>query len=83
MTDAEVEARHKETMKELGRLLDISLNPDGVPKFCFCLLITEFGDVPANKMSYISNATREDMLVVLKEFISRSEIVLKQDETVN
>ncbi len=86
-TDPDLEEQHKRTMAELGILLDTALNPDGAARFCFCLLITEFDvgteENPDARMSYISNATREDMLLALKEFIARTDGIAQEGDVIN
>jgi hypothetical protein len=56
-----------EAANNLARLIGLSL-PEG---WGFALLMFEFGD--GDRMNYISNATREDMLAALKEFIAHAE----------
>lgn len=53
-------------MNAIAEVLSEALEGQG-----FALLVFDFGD--KGRMNYISNARREDMIVAMKEFISRSE----------
>lgn len=55
-------------MNTLARVLGQLLKPYG-----FALLVFPFGDDPKDRMNYISNARREDMIVALKELLARFE----------
>jgi hypothetical protein len=69
-----IEPRYRELMNEIGELLDQALNPDGVKRNGFALLVFPFGQPEGeHRSNYISNADREDMLASMKEFIARAE----------
>ncbi len=53
-------------MNAIAEVLSEALEGQG-----FALLVFDFGD--KGRMNYISNARREDMIVAMKEFISRNE----------
>ena len=61
-------------MNAVAKALDHAFNPDlQNKKFGFALLVFPFGEAPSNRMNYICNAHRDDMIAALKEFISRNE----------
>lgn len=63
-------------MNDLARILDENLNPGlawGEKKTAFALFLFPFGAGDDHRSNYISNASREDMLATLKEFIARRE----------
>lgn len=64
-----------EMMNGLGRGIDDMLNHGlAAKKYGFALLMFEFGDAkPGDRMNYISNSAREDMIAAMKEFIARAE----------
>lgn len=72
----------REKANELGRFLDEYLNGPKLPllptggarKWGFALLVFKLGGpTDGDRMNYISNAERADMLVAMKEFIARAE----------
>jgi hypothetical protein len=58
----------RETMQNLGRFLDEAL-PQG---WGFFLMVFPFNDAPG-RMNYVSNSNREDVLKLMKEFITKTE----------
>ncbi len=60
-----------EQAKAIGHAIDGFLNPNGDEDFGFAVLIFKMGEV--DRMNYISNATRADMLAAMKEFIACNE----------
>lgn len=80
--DAPIQPELKATMNKLGRLLDVALNSDdsytqvGSPedkrRWGFCLMVFPFKDFDG-RANYLSNANRDDVLVLLKEQIRRFE----------
>ncbi len=60
-----------EQAKAIGHAIDGFLNPNGDEDFGFAVLIFKMGEV--DRMNYISNAVRADMLAAMKEFIARNE----------
>ena len=79
--DPQIRPEHRAVMNELARFLDDTINPGhelpGVKrKYGFALLVFDFTDEKTGEtghMNYISNARREDMLIAMKEFISKWE----------
>lgn len=65
----------REQANAIGKLIDSAINPDGVRRWGFALLL--FGldgqGVNDSRMNYISNADRDDMLRALKELVARFE----------
>jgi hypothetical protein len=75
-THGPIEQKHYETMNELAKGLDQFFNGDVKPqhrKYGFCLLVFPFGHGDDNRINYICNAEREDMITAMKEFIARAE----------
>ena len=74
--DAPIEPHLHEMMNALGRAIDVSLNAKnamgGGPKVGFVLLAFPF-DGHEGRCNYISNAKREDVVVLLKEQLARFE----------
>lgn len=63
-------------MNEIAAIIDTAINEPGVQeRFGFALLVFRLGDHSSeeDRMNYISNARREDMLAAMKEFIARAE----------
>jgi hypothetical protein len=72
MTDDPIEDEHREAMRGLARGLDQLFNGNERPKkIGFALVIRRF-DTPG-KVNYISNAKREDIVLMMREFIARNE----------
>jgi hypothetical protein len=74
--DAPIEDKHRAAMVALAKGIDDILNGEGTPKqerkVGFCLLVFDFGEGPG-RANYISNAKREDIVVLLKEQLTRWE----------
>ena len=70
--DAPIEPEHMEKMNALAQGLDKVLNHGHLPlkKTGFVLLVFPFGD-HAGRCNYISNAERDDIVVLLKEQLAR------------
>jgi len=67
MTDP-ISPAYRERMNELAHALDEILAPAG-----FALLVFDVNKPEGVRMSYISNARREDIVAAMKEFIARRE----------
>jgi hypothetical protein len=76
MTDDPVQEQYREKLNALARGLDDFLNGDRQPgdlkKLGFALFMFEFGAGPG-RINYISNASRDDMLVAVREWLARAE----------
>lgn len=71
--DAPIEPKHREMMNALAHALDEALNGDAKgadKKIGFCLMMFNFGEGPG-RCNYISNASREDVVTLLKEQLAR------------
>lgn len=71
--DAPIEPAQYERMNQTARLLDQIFNGDlkgEQRRVGFCLLTFNFGSGPG-RCNYISNANREDIVVMLKEQLAR------------
>lgn len=70
-----IEQRYFEEMQDLGRLLDNYLNREVKPPAQrttgFVLMVFSFG--PGERMNYISNADRRDVIAALREQLSYFE----------
>lgn len=63
-----------ELMRRIAGALDWSLNGDVRPKETgFVLLLFPFNGEPGARTNYVSNGKREDILVALKEIVTRFE----------
>ncbi len=56
-------------MNEIARILDGAIKGEAGRSMGFMLMVFDFGG--GGRMSYISNAVREDMIKALHEFIAR------------
>lgn len=74
MTDP-IEPHIQEAANKLATVIDTAINPDlTTRRYGFCLLMFPFGEnQPKDRMNYISNSQRPDMLAAMKEFIARAE----------
>jgi hypothetical protein len=71
-THGPIEEQYREKMKALAGAIDEILNDDPDNKTTgFALFMFSFGDDPAGRMNYISNAQRKDMVAAIKEFLVR------------
>jgi hypothetical protein len=69
-----IQDQYREQMRAVAKAIDGFLNPDGVKRNGFALLVFPFGQPDdSHRSNYISNADREDMLATMKEFIARAE----------
>lgn len=74
-----IRPEHRQTMNEIGKILDHAINPSGERKYGFAFLVFDFGT--GGYMNYISNSNREDMLIAMKEFIARNQFAeVKSDK---
>ena len=74
MSDAPIQSTHRETLNAIASGLDNVLNgKDRRKKLGFALFVFEFGDVDANRVNYISNADRPEMLTAVREWLARAE----------
>jgi hypothetical protein len=63
-----------DVMKVVARALDMAFNgSSGVRKNGFVLFSFPFEGTSANRVNYISNARREDMILMVKEWLRRVE----------
>lgn len=78
-THRPLNAEYAEFLRDLARAVHELLNSDpDNPRMGFGLLMFPFDDavLPGDdgpRINYVSNASREDMLVAMKEFIARAE----------
>lgn len=73
--DAPIEAKHREIMNSVARGLDDVFNGElkgKKRKVGWCLMVFDFGQGPG-RANYISNADRNDIVVLLKEQLARFE----------
>jgi hypothetical protein len=72
--DAPIEQKYRETMKDLANFIDAAFNGPVAKKdrkTGFVLLTFDFGD--KGHCNYISNANREDVVVLLREQLRHFE----------
>lgn len=77
MTDHQpITPEYRDLLNRVAKLLDDVFN-SGLTgderKVGFALLLFPFGEKPDQRVNYIANASREDMIAALKEFIARNE----------
>lgn len=73
--DNPISDEYREFMNQLARMVDVALNGDvhwQDRKLAFMLLVSPFGDKEGN-VNYISNANRDDALLLMKNYIARQE----------
>ena len=75
-----IEDNFIESMNELASILDSIFNAKWKEdsskhprEYGFSLFVFPFGENPENRINFISNTNREDMLQVLREFISKHQ----------
>lgn len=68
-----VQEKYRAMLNALAHGIDDVLNPTKPNTVGFALLIFEFGKTEGGRVNYISNATREDMIAAMKEWIARAE----------
>lgn len=77
MSHGPIDPAYVDLMNFLAKAIDESFNgKDCKPEertVGFCLLMFPFGSDPKNRMNYISNADKKDMLCALKEYVARLE----------
>ena len=68
-----IEPKVRSVMNEIGQTLGRVIKQHA-PGYGYALLVFKLGDArEGDRMNYISNAVREDMLAAMKEFIARAE----------
>jgi hypothetical protein len=75
-THGPVSDQYKKQMHAIAHTLDEFLNgTEGEKLTGFCVLMFPFGDgnPSRDRINYISNANRQDMLIALKELVARFE----------
>lgn len=74
-THEDIQPAFKEQMVALGRAIDNILNGDKQPPVNgFVLLTFSFEDgIDAERINYLSNARRKEMVTALKEIVARFE----------
>lgn len=76
-TEGPIEKRYEMQMRNLAQGIDSILNGDDPTKtkeLGFALLIFPFGETPSSdRINYLSNGRREDMICALKELVARFE----------
>lgn len=70
--DAPIEERYRAQMKTLARTIDQFLNGDGRKETGFIIMMFPLNSSDG-RTNYISNAKREDVVIMLKEQIKRFE----------
>lgn len=78
MTDP-IEPEFHAMMNDIAAGLDDAFNGEALPglprtrKVGFALFAFNFGDYGGGRVNYISNASREDMIAAMKEWLARAE----------
>jgi hypothetical protein len=79
--DAPIEAKHREMMNGVAKGLDDVFNGElrgKRRKVGWCLMVFDFGQGPG-RANYISNADRNDVVVLLREQLARFEGMPEQE----
>lgn len=74
--DQPIEEKHHRMMTALAHGIDEILNgklKGHDRKTGFVLMVFDFGADPASRCNYISNGTRQDVIVLMKEMLARFE----------
>lgn len=75
-TAGPIQSEYREQMKRLARIIDEHFNGDAKGhdrKVGFALLVFPFGEGTRDRINYLSNAERADMITAMKELIARFE----------
>lgn len=72
MADQPIEPKVRTVMNALAHAISGAINPKD-NNWGFVLLVFPWGDKPDNRMNYISNGDRDDVIASMKEFIARNE----------
>jgi hypothetical protein len=81
MKDNPIQDEYRDKMNQLAGMLDNYFNGEERPKtIAFALLISPFGDRPDGHVNYISNAERQDMVKMLKDYVARAEAVAGKEK---
>lgn len=71
---APIQPAFSEMMQRIAAAIDEGFNgTTGPKKVGFVLLTAEFGKIEGGRVNYISNAERDDMIAMMKEYIARLE----------
>lgn len=74
-TEGPVQEEYEEMMRVLGGVIDHLLNGDRLPKQTgFAILMFDFNETPtSDRINYLSNARRAEMIIAMKELVARFE----------
>jgi hypothetical protein len=72
-THGPVQEAYRKRMNELAHFLDQYWNEGEDRSVGFVLLVFPFGEAKRDRINYLSNGKREDIVVALKELIARFE----------
>lgn len=65
---------HKDLYNAIAGGLDDILNGPVRPRrLAFVVLVAEIGKIDNGKVNYVSNANKQDILAMMKEYIARAE----------
>ena len=68
--------------QQMAKGLDLAFNGDERPRTTgFALFWFEFGQTENGRVNYVSNASRADMLVAVREWLARAEGRVIETET--
>ena len=70
--DAPIQPEAVQQMKAIAKTIDDFINPEGEKQWGFIVMMFPFGS-DDGRCNYISNARREDVIIMLKEQIKRFE----------
>ena len=74
--DSKIQKQYREAMNQLAADLDTIFNGQAKGKdrqTCFVLLISPFDGPPGQRVNFISNGQRKEVVVMLKEITARFE----------
>lgn len=73
-THGEIQEHHRQEMHALLEAIDHLLNGDAKPKKVgFAILMFDFAGPTSDRINYISNSNRQDMICAMKELVARFE----------
>lgn len=68
-----IDPKFEKLMNDIAKALDKGFNGEGPRKTGFALLVFELDNFQGGRFNWISNANRDDVVVLLKEAIAKFE----------
>lgn len=68
-----IQSRYRDIMNEVAGALDFTFNGASGGNIVFTLFIAESGKMNGGRVNFISNGCREDMISMVREWLSRAD----------